>query len=331
MIEAHTTLTNLEQSTRRQDRPWLSVEEKNYTSPKLKSDLSIAAAVDRAIWKDNVLRATDYREIVVQVKNGIVSLTGHVIGAMNRWRVEQALSHVQGILGIKMLLVQDDQLTQEVAASLAWIEQRYREKFFTGVQNGVVVLSGSVRSLQVRDLAEHVAASNPNVRGIFNCIHAPGIDLSSEDPRFFQPVIGEQIIFSDGPSGKVGQVILNPNTRRVVGMILSGRFRSRLGEDGNGQPPSRRVVIPVKVIRYLTHTSGVLSISSTETTQIEDFDPMRYFVPISGWVPPFPYRSEDVLLTADYHEDMAHPENDPDDIGLWGPAAKAAIREGVLI
>ena len=197
MIEAHKTQNNLEQLTRRQDQPWLSVEKQKSTGPMTKSDLSIAEAVDCAIWKDDVLRVTDYREIDIRVKNGIVSLTGHLTGAMNRWRVENALSNVPGILGVNMFLVQDDELTREVAASLGWIEQRYGEKFFTGVQNGVVVLSGRVSSVPIRDLAAHVAASNPKVRGVINLVHAPGIDPGSEGTRFLQPAIGEQSIFTD--------------------------------------------------------------------------------------------------------------------------------------
>ena len=311
MIDAHKTVTNHEQLTGRQDQPGLSVEKQKQTSLKTQSDLSIAEAVGCAIWKDDVLRATDYPEIDIQVKNGVVALTGHVTGAMNLWRVQQALSNVPGILGVSMFLVADDQLMREVAASLGWIEQRYGEKLFTGVQNGVVALSGSVSSVQVRDLAERMVASNPKVRGIINRVHAPGIDLGLEDTRFLQPEIGEQIIFSDGPSGQVAQVVIDPRTRRVVAMILRGRFPSRSGEDSDAQPPIRQVVIPVKAIRYLTNSSGFLSISSTETTQIEVFDPARYFVPKRGWVPPFPYHAKEVLLTTAYREEMSHPETGP--------------------
>ena len=329
MIEAQKILTNVEQLTQRQDRRSLLADEKKHTGPKTKSDLSIAEAVDCAICKDDVLRVTDYREIDVQVKNGIVTLTGHVTGAMNQWRVEHALSNVPGILGVNMFLVQDDQLMREVTASLGWIEQCYGEKFFTGVQSGVVVLGGTVGSVEVRNLAEHVIASNPKVRGIINRVHAPGIDLGLEDARFLQPAIGEQIIFSDGLSGKVVQVVIDPHTRRVVGMVLRGRFPSRLGEDSDAQTPIQQVVIPIKTIRYLTNVSGFLSISSTETNQIEVFDPAQSFVPSQGWVPPFPYWSEDVLLTAEYREEIGHLVNGPELSSLRTPGTKIAIQEGV--
>jgi osmotically-inducible protein OsmY len=308
----------------------LSVEKQKQTGSKQKSDLSLAETVSCAIWKDDVLRVTDYREINIQVKNGIVTLTGHLTGAMNRQRIEKALSNVPGILGVNMFLVQDDQLTLEVAASLSWIEQRYGEKFSTGVQNGVVVLSGSVSSAQVRDLAERVAASNPKVRGIINCVHAPGVNLSSEDTRFLQPAIGEPIIFSDGLSGKVAQVIIDPHTRRVVGMILRGRFQ--FGEENDDQTPIHQVFIPVKAIRYLTDSSGFLSISSTETSQIEGYDPTRYFVPIKEWVPPFPYCPKDVLLSTPYVKEMSHPGTEPDFNQPWTtPVAKIAVHEGVPV
>lgn len=188
-----------------------------------------------------------------------------------------------------------------------------------------MVLGGKVSSAQVRDLAERMVASNPKVRGIINCVQTPGINLSSGEMRFLQPAIGEQVIFRDGLSGKVAQVIIDPHTRRVVGMVLRGWFPSNVGNESDGQTPVQQVVIPAKAIRYLTQTSGFLSISSTETTQIEVFDPARYFAPTREWVPPFPYCPEEVLLTAAYHAEVSHPDTETDVNPPWIPVAKKAV------
>ena len=337
MLETQQSQTSLEEFPRSKDRPWLSVEEKNHPGARQISDLSIAEEVDRALWKDDVLRVTDYREIDVQVRNGIVSLTGHVMGAMNRWRVENAIKNIRRVRGVRIYLVQDDQLVLEVAAAVGRIEQLYGDHFFTGVRNGVVLLNGDVTSVRVRNLAEQVAARNPNVRGVINYLRVPGIDLSKEDQRFLQPAIGEPILFSDGLSGTVERVIINPNTRRVVAMLLSTQFPSGVEADGSwldryNPPPIRRVVIPVKAIRYLTQSSGFLTISSTETAQAEVFDPERYFVPEKGWVPPYPYCSGEVLFSVESREVMMiHPENELDFIPLGVPEAKLAIPEGVPV
>src|SRR3972149_10315302 len=64
----------------------------------------------------------------------------------------------------------------------------------------------------------------PGVRGVINSVRAPGVDLEAEDQRFLQPVIGEQIYFRDGLLGIVQRVIINPNNRRVVAMVVRGRY-----------------------------------------------------------------------------------------------------------
>jgi osmotically-inducible protein OsmY len=335
MIETQTTLTKLDPLFKCQDRPWIAVEEKKHLSSKQKIDRTIARKVDRAMWKDRVLRGTAYGKIDVHVANGIVTLVGHVVSAMNQWRVERAVNSVPGVLGISDRLVEDDQLAVDVASSLAWIEQLYGEKFFTGVQNGVVVLSGTVSSGKIRDLAEHTAAGNPNVRGIINCVRAPGIDLSTEDVRFIQPVIGERIAFSDGLSGTVEQVIINPDNRRVVGMTLRGRFLPKSARVGAAQgnddrTPIGLVVIPVNSILALTQTSGMLSMASSDSSQVQVFERANYFIPKSGWIPPFPYCPAEVLLSGEVHAEMAHPENAPALTPLWAPGTKIRDREAAL-
>jgi osmotically-inducible protein OsmY len=327
MIESHTTLIYLDPYTRCQNQPWIVADEKRHPSPTQKSDLAIADKVDRAIWKDEVLRVTAYHEIEIQVENGIVSLWGHVASVITQGRVEKAIKNIRGILGISNHLVQDDVLIGEVASALSPIEQLFQVKFSTGVQNGVVVLSGRVGSGKVRDLAEKTAANNPNVRGVINCVHAPGVDLSLEDARFLQPAIGEQIYFVDGAFGTVEKVTINPHNRRVVGMVLGEWFSERGKEDrawleNFASTPIRRVVVPVQAIRYLTQSSGFLSISSSETDRVELFDPTKYLMPNLGWVPPFPYCSKDVLLTG---EVPSHPQAGPG----FTPKVKIAISEGV--
>ena len=122
-----------------------------------------------------MLRVTDYREIDVQVRNGIVSLTGHVMGAMNRWRVENAIKTSAGSGGSEYTSFRMTSSCLEVAAAVGRIEQLYGDHFLTGVRNGVVLLNGDATNVRVRHLAEQVAARNPNVRGVINYLRVPGL------------------------------------------------------------------------------------------------------------------------------------------------------------
>jgi osmotically-inducible protein OsmY len=301
MVAVQTTQASLAEFSRCDDQSLLSVEEQNAHHMAGKADASIAEKVDRALWNNGVLRSTDYREIDVDVKDGVVFLNGHVISASNQKRAEDAVRTIPGVLDVKSYLVPDDNIMREVAGALGKIEHVYGVKFFTGVQYGVVGLHGEVGSATVRGLAEKYAANIPGVRGVINAVRAPGVDLEAEDQRFLQPSIGEQIYFRDGPSGKVQRVIINPNSRRVVGMVVRGRFSNSQQDPGflaNGedQLPERLIAIPMSAIRFLTKSSGFLQIDTTEAAKYSDFDPSYFTAPREDWMPPYPYCSDDVLF-----------------------------------
>jgi osmotically-inducible protein OsmY len=193
-------------------------------SPTQKADEVIKDHIDIALLKDDLLRATECDEIDVHVKNGVVSLSGHIVSTASQSRIENAVRAISGIQGIKDNLVLDDKLTLEVAEALGKLEHTYDCKFFTGTSHGVVSLDGLVSNEIVKLLAEKCAAGNPNVRGVVNNIRTSMAALRLPSPPFLQPVIGETIYFLDGISGVVKQVIINPNNRRVTAMIIRGDF-----------------------------------------------------------------------------------------------------------
>ena len=264
----------------------------------------MAEKVDRALWNNNVLRNTDYGEIDVLVNDGVVSLRGHVINTTNQQRAEEVARSIPGVEKVKSYLVPDDKITLEVARALGEIERDYGVKFFTGARNGVVVLTGEAGSAEVRSMAEKLAANVPGVRCVINSVQAPGVDLQAEEKRFLQPSIGEPIYFHDGLFGKVRKVIINPNNRSVVAMLLPARYsnshpNSRTPDYEGGRSPERLVVIPVSDIRHLTRNSGFLKTSSSEAAKYADFDPARFVSPGEDWTPPYPYCPEEVLFPAE--------------------------------
>ena len=271
-------------------------------SPIEKADAALKENIYQAIWKDDVLRATDYYEVDAYVKNGVVYLNGHIISITSQERIKNAIRTVPGILEIKNSLVLDDELTLEVAASLGKLENTNGCKFFTGVSHGVVSLNGMVSKENVKLLAEKCAASIPNVRGVINNVRISGGELKAHDDQpFLQPAIGELIYFLDGISGYVRQVIIDPDNRRVIAMTIQGRFAGQQQYlnslvNSKTQPLEQLVTVPMNLVRYLTRVSGFLNIQSNEIKNHMDFDPGAFFVPNKDWVPPYPYCPEDVLI-----------------------------------
>lgn len=301
MAAVQTTLTSLSEFDRCNEQPGLTIEEQNKQAKGDRADDSIAEKVDQALRKNSVLRSTDYGKIDVAVHDGFVYLSGHVISAGNQRRAEDAVSTIPGVLGVKNNLVADDQLIREVAGALGKIEHEHGVKIFTGAQNGVVGLHGDVRNANVRSLAEKCAASIPGVRGVINQMSYLEADKKTEDQRFLQPAIGEQMYFRDGIPGTIQKVIINPNNLRVVAMVVRGRYSNpkddpRFLTYGEDQTPQRNVYIPMSAVRYLTKSSGFLTIDSAEAARSSDFDPSGFSAPGADWSPPYPYCPEDVLF-----------------------------------
>jgi osmotically-inducible protein OsmY len=330
MFPAQVPVINPDDFSRCEDRRQAADPGKSL-SPIQKTDAALKESIYHAFWKDDVLRAIEYDEIDVHVKNGVVYLSGHIVSTTSRSRIINAIRAIPGILGIQNNLVLDDQLTREVAASLGALEHTYDCKFFTGSSHGVISLNGTVIDENVKLLAEKRAASNPNVRGVINNVRVTGADQELQDQPFLQPTIGEIIYFLDGVSGVVKQVIINPNNRRVIAMTVRGKFTDQRYEinsltDGKARLPDQLVTVPMSVVRYLTKVSGFLHINSTEQKRYMDFDSASFCTPNVDWAPPYPYCPDDVLFPIE-QRDM---ENDISSQQVFQPLFTVASKEQLL-
>ncbi len=281
--------------------------DRNHLSPTKKTDSEIKESIYRVLWEDDVLRALEYHQIDVHVENGTVYLSGHIISATSLRRVEDAIQDIPFIVGIKNNLVLDDNLTLQIAASLEKLEHTYHCKFFVGASHGVISLNGTVNDKNVKLLAEQCAASNLSVRGVINHVRISGDKPVLQDHLFLQPTIGAIIYFMDGIFGVVKHVIINPHNRCVIQVIIEGQFsaqRQNLRSLTNNPAEilQKTIVIPVSLIRYLTDSSGFLTVLSTETTRYKDFNPLYFTAPNMDWAPPYPYCRDDVLFMVNTEE-----------------------------
>lgn len=318
-----------------EERKQMINNSKNF--PIRRDDRVIKEAIYQALWKDSVIRAIEYYEIDVHVKNETVDLYGHIAGTISQFRVMNAIRTVPNILEIKNHLVLDDKLTLEVAMSLGKLEHTYGCKFFTGASHGVVSLNGTVNDQNIKSLAEKCVASNSNVRGVINNVRILGIKLvvQEQEQPFLQPAIGEIIYFSDGISGVVKQVVINPNNRRVIAMIMQGNF-SKLRNvphslsNGRTMSPEQPIVMPMRTVRYLTKASGFLHIKSNERDQYQDFDPVFFYKPNWDWTPPYPYCPDDVLFPDEYQTTDIQSVHEPLHFRFATDLKDAKLREQLL-
>ncbi len=276
-------------------------------SPVEKRDVELKQEITNALWKDNVLRALDYHEIDVRVKNGVVHFNGHITNSSSQSRIKNAIQAIPGIVEIRNSLVLDDKLTLEVATALGVLERTYHCKFFTGAIYGVISIGGTVSDRKIRSLAEKCASANPNTRGVINNIQVSGSKVELKNLPFLQPAIGETIYFLDWVPGVVKKVVVDPNNRRVIAMLVRGKFPEPPNEptpQAQGDPPiqERLIVIPMSTVRYLTKVSGFLHIKSRERNRYSGFDPGLFIDPPIEWIPPYPYCPGDVLFPVENHE-----------------------------
>ncbi|HSL43734.1 MAG TPA: BON domain-containing protein [Anaerolineales bacterium] len=282
----------------------LVVDHRKSLSPIQKTDAAIKERIDRALWKDDVLRAIESYEMAVHVKNAVVYLSGHIVNTTSWSRIAKAIRAVPGIVEVQNNLVLDDKLTREVAGSLGTLEQTYGCKFFTGASHGVVTLNGIVSDDNVRVLAEKQVSAHPSVRGVINNVRVSGAELELPTASFLQPTIGQNIYFRDGISGVVKQVIINPHNRRVVAMTVWAKFSDQRQElhslnMGQALPPERLVVLSIDLVRYMTKVSGFLLINSNERNRYMDFESAAFCTPDVDWNPPYPYCPADVLFAVE--------------------------------
>ncbi len=280
----------------------LSVEKRDLENlPDYCSDEVLGAAADNVLWSDEILRNTDYKEIGISAEDGVVSLRGHVVTSRNKRKAEDATRSVPGVLGLVNDLVVDQDLVLDVAQALGKNELTRSERISVGVQNGFITLKGYVDSATIRNAAETIAASVPQVRGVINDLQAPNVIIDPEEQKVRQPRIGQQVYATDMHLGHVESVVIDPRNRRVIAFVTRGCFPDPRNKSNYRTPDDEpglesRVVIPIDAVRDVTNSPVVLDVSGAETALYRAFDPADLIHPPAEWQPPYPYRREQVFF-----------------------------------
>ena len=262
--------------------------------PVYRSDDDLAVAVEDALWSDEILRDTDYHDIGILVQDGILSLRGHVTTLDHKCRAAAAVRSIPGILGLENNLVVDRDLVLAVVRAIQCSELTRDAIVSVSARHGFITLTGHVSNAFIQEAAGVVAASVAQVRGVANCLQAPGGVVNSDEPVFRQPPVGEDVYAADMLLGSVKQVVINPLNRCVTAFVTHADF-SDLKSAGETGPSD--VVFPIRAVSYEGDGLIRLGMSGAEAAQQHNFLPSDFVSPPADWQPPYPYRPEDVLFS----------------------------------
>jgi sporulation protein YlmC with PRC-barrel domain len=132
--------------------------------------------------------------------------------------------------------------------------------------------------------------------------------LDSAEERFMQPRIGSEIYATDGQVGRVQQVVINPQNRRVTAVMLQVQVVAPQQLDWTETPAARPpaphpVLISLSRIRCAPSGALFLNVNSDQVSHATDFNPAAYTAPPVDWQPPYPYQRAEVLFSKEQSEE----------------------------
>jgi osmotically-inducible protein OsmY len=131
--------------------------------------------IEELSW-DSALKAD---QVLVQVSDGIVTLSGNVVSHAERWHAEQAVAHVAGVVDlinqIDVVLPSshvrtDSDLVAAAVAALQWNTSLADHRVKVSVADGWLVLGGEVDSEHQRQTAGYAVRYLQGIKGISNDI-----------------------------------------------------------------------------------------------------------------------------------------------------------------
>lgn len=152
----------------------------------MKTDLQLKADVTSELTWDPSINASG---IGVMVKDGVVTLTGHLDTYVEKYEAERAVRRVSGVRGIALELDvklspghkrSNSEIALAAIAALRWNSSVPEEKIKVEVEDGWVTLTGEVDWNYQRTSAERCIRPLIGVRGLFNQIIIKK-QVSSED------------------------------------------------------------------------------------------------------------------------------------------------------
>jgi osmotically-inducible protein OsmY len=253
----------------------------------MRPDQDILDEVWDALWGDDQIRVLERDNIAVTVKDGTVTLRGHVANSLLADVAEEIAASVPGVTGVVNRLVADLDLENAVGAALAADPATKPYILRVGAYHGWLSISGQVPSAEVQLAVQAVAVKVPGVRGVLGLPSVAGAPAAGLR-RAIQPKIGAIVYADDGMAGRVRFVVIDPQTRLVTAIGVRGRF------DYDSQSASGEFLAPLD--RILVVSEGGVFLSDTlAQVAARTVGPDLAPPPAAPeWEPLIPYESEQV-------------------------------------
>jgi len=288
-------------------RVYLDVGQEELTHlPEYRADQDIKRDIEQALWDDEAIRQADWPTLRVDVRDGAVTLRGHVASRAHRMRAEAAARQARGVRELRNKLVADDDLEAAIAEALARDPRTRAHAIGVHADRGIVHLSGAVISAEVQAAAEEATAEVEGVRGIV--CRLLGTDAIKPPPSVILPAIGIRVFATDGMLGHLEQVVVNPRSRGITHLVVTvGRPVAARGESSEAASAQARLLVPVKLVdRWIedaeqdaVEEAVLLRIDRAAAAWLAEYREERYAVPGPDWQPLFDYRREDVRFALD--------------------------------
>lgn len=164
----------------------------------MKSDADLKRDVEAELDWDPAIKST---AIGVSVKNGIVTLTGHIETYSEKWAVERAVKRVGGVKAIALEmdvrlspahLRSDTDIAEAAELALKWHTLVPTDAVRITVDNGWITLQGNVEWDFERRAVENAVRDLKGVVGLSNEIHVRQRPTSVDLTRRIQEALTRQ-------------------------------------------------------------------------------------------------------------------------------------------
>lgn len=213
---------------------WEAREDRKSLSETTKADTEIQSAVVRALLHDPRVLAF---EPDVDVRGGIVTLSGVVDNVKAKRAAEQDAQHTVGVVAvINRLQVRpeawfaDETIARNVNAALAWDPFVDRFDFGIRVRDGVVLLYGFVDSLAEKQRAEDVTARVNGVVDVINRVSIYPFTPAKQDQEI-REAVERQLFWSPFVDADQVKVSVRNGTVFLRGVVDSPLERQIAGEN----------------------------------------------------------------------------------------------------